>query len=138
MTTKTATTLSPIKRCHGSPNLKKRRLSSIATHRKQQMDLSLTVSTMLSSPKTITITCEKHFVSSIKLPDLVHDLFIEEQRRQTIVNIATLLRKVGDQMDERLQINNSSSSSSSLIDHVFGQRPITFTQCLSSIFRFFL
>ena len=103
MTTKTATTLSPIKRCHGSPNLKKRRLSSIATHRKQQMDLSLTIPTMLSSPKTITITCEKHFLSSIKLPDLVHDLFVEE-RRQTIVNIATLLRKVGDQMDERLQV----------------------------------
>ncbi|UJR33144.1 hypothetical protein I4U23_020601 [Adineta vaga] len=138
MTTKTATTLSPIKRCHGSPNLKKRRLSSISIHRKQQMNLSLSIPTMLSVPKTITVTYEKQILSSTQLPDLIHDIFIEQQRRETIVNIATILRKVGDQMDERLQINSSSSSSSSLIDHVFGQRSITLTHCLSCILHLFL
>jgi hypothetical protein len=85
MTTKTAITLSPIKRCHGSPNLKKRRLSSLLINRKQQMNLSFTTPTM-------------------KLPDLVNDILIEQQRRETIVNIATILRKVGDQMDEQLQV----------------------------------
>lgn len=46
-----------------------------------------------------TINCEKQ-----KLPDLLHDIFIEQQRRETIINIATILRKVGDQMDEQLQV----------------------------------
>jgi hypothetical protein len=81
MTTKTSITLSPIKRCYGSPNLKKRRLSS----RKQQINLSFTIPIM-------------------KLPDLVNDILIEQQRRETIVNIATILRNVGDQMDEQLQV----------------------------------
>ena len=81
MTTKTTITLSSIKRCYGSPNLKKRRLSS----RKQQM------------------TCPSP-IPRIKLPDLINDILIEQQRRETIVNIARILRKVGDQMDEELQV----------------------------------
>jgi hypothetical protein len=89
MTTKTTISLSPIKRCHGSPHLKKRRLSSLVTHRKQP--------TMNSLP---TITCEKQ----ISYPDLLQDILIEQQRRETIVNIANTLRKVGDQMDEQLQV----------------------------------
>ncbi len=104
MTTKTAITLSPIKRCHGSPNLKKRRLSSLLIHRRQQMNLSLTIPTMNSLPTIITVSCEKQILPTIKLPDLVNDILIEEQRRETIVNIATMLRKVGDQMDEQLQV----------------------------------
>jgi len=104
MTTKTAITLSPIKRCYGSPNLKKRRLSSLYTNRKQQTNLSLTIPTMNSIPTIITISCEKQISSSRKLPDLVNDILIEQQRRETIVNIANTLRKVGDQMDEQLQV----------------------------------
>jgi len=76
MTTKTTITLSPIKRCYTSPHLKRRRMTSISINRKHQM----------------------------KLPDLLHDIFIEQQRRDTIINIATILRKVGDQMDEQLQV----------------------------------
>jgi hypothetical protein len=76
MTTKTTITLSPIKRCYTSPHLKRRRMTSISTNRKHQM----------------------------KLPDLVHDICIEQQRRESIINIATILRKVGDQMDEQLQV----------------------------------
>jgi hypothetical protein len=83
MTTKTTISLSPIKRCHGSPHLKKRRLSSLVTHRKQP-----------------TMNCEKQ----ISYPDLLQDILIEQQRRETIVNIANTLRKVGDQMDEQLQV----------------------------------
>jgi hypothetical protein len=108
MTTKTAITLSPIKRCHGSPNLKKRRLSSsLYINRKQQTNLSLTLSTMNSFPTIITVSYEKQISSSsssTKLPDLVNDILIEQQRRETIINIATTLRKVGDQMDEQLQV----------------------------------
>jgi hypothetical protein len=91
MTTKTTISLSPIKRYHGSPNLKKRRQLSLLINRKQQMNLSL--------PK---VNYEKQI--SMKLPDLINDILIEEQRRETIVNIATILRKVGDQMDEQLQV----------------------------------
>ena len=100
MTTKTAITLSPIKRCYGSPNLKKRRLSSsLYINRKQQTNLSLTIPTMNSVPTIITVSYEKQI-----LPDLINDILIEQQRRETIVNIATTLRKVGDQMDEQLQV----------------------------------
>ncbi len=99
MTTKTAITLSPIKRCHGSPHLKKRRLGSL--HRKQPTKLSLTMPSMTTSSTLITVSCEKQNA----LPDLVHDILLEqEQRRETIVNIANTLRKVGDQMDEQLQV----------------------------------
>jgi hypothetical protein len=98
MTTKTTITLSPIKRCHGSPNLKKRRLSSLLINRKQQMNLSLTI------PTIMTVSCEKQILSSIKLPDLVNDILIDQQRQETIINIANILRKVGDQMDEQLQV----------------------------------
>jgi hypothetical protein len=105
MTTKTAITLSPIKRCHGSPNLKKRRLSSsLFINRKQQTNLSLTIPTMNSFPTIITVSYEKQISSSKKLPDLVNDILIEQQRREIIINIATTLRKVGDQMDEQLQV----------------------------------
>ena len=38
------------------------------------------------------------------MPDLVQDILIEQQRRKAIVNIATTLRKVGDQMDEQFQV----------------------------------
>jgi hypothetical protein len=97
MTTKTTINLSPIKRCHGSANLKKRRLLSFVNHRKQQMNVSLS---MNSSPTIIKISCEKH----ILLPDLIQDIFFEQQRRETIVQIANTLRKVGDQMDEQIQV----------------------------------
>ncbi|CAF1482524.1 unnamed protein product [Adineta steineri] len=66
------------------------------------------------------------------LPDLVNDIYIEEQQRQeTIINIAILLRKVGDQIDEQFHINNTSSSSSN-------QRIMTFMNCLSHVLSFFL
>lgn len=41
---------------------------------------------------------------SPSIPDLVQDILIEQQRREAIVNIATTLRKVGDQLDEQLQV----------------------------------
>jgi hypothetical protein len=89
MTTKTTINLSPIKRCHGSANSKKRR------------QLSLINKTNLPSMKSLPIiTCEQR----ILLPDLIHDIFVEQQRRETIVQIAKTLRKVGDQMDEQLQV----------------------------------
>ncbi|CAF1331953.1 unnamed protein product [Adineta steineri] len=136
MTTKTTITLSPIKRCHGSPNLKKRRLTSLSIHRKQQMNLILPLPTINSSSTILTVSCDKQIMPSIQLPDLINDIVIEQQqRREMIVNIATILRKVGDQVDEQLQINNTSSLS---IDHIFNQRTITFVHCLSCILRFFL
>ncbi|CAF0957357.1 unnamed protein product [Adineta steineri] len=136
MTTKTTITLSPIKRCHGSPNLKKRRLTSLSIHRKQQMNLTLPIPTINSSSTILTVSCDKQIMPSIQLPDLINDIVIEQQqRREMIVNIATILRKVGDQVDEQLQINNTSSLS---IDHIFNQRTITFVHCLSCILRFFL
>jgi hypothetical protein len=89
MTTKTTINLSPIKRCHGSANLKRRR------------PLSLVNKTNISSMNSLSIiSCEKQ----ILLPDLIHDIFIEQQRRETIVQIANTLRKVGDQMDEQFQV----------------------------------
>jgi hypothetical protein len=125
MTTKTTITLSPIKRCYTSPNLKNRRMIS----RKYQTNLSLTIPNMISSPTTITVSCEKQN----NLPDLLNDVFIEQQRRKTIVHIATILRKVGDQMNEQLQVTSSSSS-----NQIFGQRTTTFVYCLSHVLRFFL
>ncbi|CAF0847157.1 unnamed protein product [Rotaria sordida] len=138
MTTKTTITLSPIKRYQGSINLRKRRQTYSLINRKQQMNLSLTTVSIMNSLSTniTTISCEKEILSSMNLPDLVNDILIEQQRRETIVNIATILRKVGDQIDEQLQINNTSSSSS--IDHIFGQRTITFIYGLCHVLRFFL
>jgi hypothetical protein len=49
------------------------------------------------------------------LPDLVNDLFIEQQQRETIITIARILRKVGDQMDEQLQVRIFSSKNNFLI-----------------------
>jgi late competence protein required for DNA uptake (superfamily II DNA/RNA helicase) len=98
MTTKTTIILSPIKRCYTSPNLKKRRITSILINRKYQTNFSLTI------PTIITVSCEKQNLSSNHLPDLLNDLLIEQQRRETIINIATILRKVGDQMDEQLKV----------------------------------
>ena len=92
----TTISLSPIKRCYTSPNLKKRRAT---TNRKHQTSLSLTIPRMISLPTTITVSYGKQ-----NLPDLLNDIFIEQQRRETIVNIANRLRKVGDQMDEQLQV----------------------------------
>jgi hypothetical protein len=83
MATKTTIISSPIKRCYRSPNLKRRRITS---------------------PTVITVSCEKQILLSKNLPDLLNDILIEQQRRKTIVNIATILRKVGDQMDEQLQV----------------------------------
>ena len=84
MTTKTTINLSPIKRCHGSAYLKKRRLMTSINHRKHQQ--------IIHSP-------------SISLPDLLQDIHLEQQqRRETIIYMANLLRKVGDQMDEQLQV----------------------------------
>lgn len=86
MTTKTSITYSPIKRCHGSSNLRKRRLSSVVINRKPIM------------------ICEKQRI----LPDIVHDILIkQQQQRETIVNIANTLRKVGDQIDQQLQVRFS-------------------------------
>lgn len=82
MTTKTTINLSPIKRCHGSAYLKKRRLMISINHRKPQL--------IHSSP--------------ISLPDLLRDIHLEQQRRETIIHTANLLRKVGDQIDEQLQV----------------------------------
>ncbi|CAF1088832.1 unnamed protein product [Rotaria sordida] len=136
MTTKTTITLSPIKRCNTSPNLQKRRITSILTHRKYQTNLSLTISNMISSPKTtIIVSDEQKNLSINNLPDLVNDILIEQQQRQqTINNIAITLRKISDQIDEKLQINNNNLSS----NHIFGQRTMTFIYCLSHILRFFL
>ena len=99
MTTRTTVTLSPIKRCATSPHLRKRRWSS---NRKHQTCLTLPL------PATITVTYRRHHSADTPLPDLVNDVLIEHQRRETIVRIATLLRKVGDQMDERLQVIRSN------------------------------
>jgi hypothetical protein len=104
MTTKTTITLSPIKRCYTSPNLKKRRITSILANRKHQMNLSLSLPSAISSPTTITVSCEKQNLPSNNLPDLLNDIIIDQQRRKTVLNIATILRKVGDQMDEQLQV----------------------------------
>lgn len=100
MTTKTTITLSPIKRCHTSPNLKKRRITSILTNRKYQTKLSLTLPYTISSPTTMTIVYEKQH----NLPDIVNDVLIQQQRREAIHAIATMLRKVGDQIDDQLQV----------------------------------
>lgn len=54
---------------------------------------------MIPSLTRITITYEKQ-----NLPDLVNDVLIEQQRRQNVNNIAQILRKVGDQIDEQLQV----------------------------------
>lgn len=143
MTTKTTITLSPIKRCSTSPHLKKRRLTSIMIHRKHQTCWPLSPST------TMTIDYLKPNPLSPSIPDLVQDILIEQQRREAIVNIATTLRKVGDQLDEQLQvisftrsdvsdwflfaslqINKPCTSSS--------QRSTTFVYCLSHVLRFFL
>ncbi|CAF1654411.1 unnamed protein product [Adineta ricciae] len=68
------------------------------------------------------------------LPDLLSDIYLERRQRQdTIVNIAKSLRKVGDQLDEQLQIRSSSSS-----DCIFGQGTIVFLTCLSHVLRLFL
>ena len=98
MTTKTTITLSPIKRCYGSTHLRKRRSLFFLINRKQQMHLSLTI------PTIIAVSCEQQIISLRKLPDLIHNAFIEHQRRETIIHIATILRKVGDQVDEQLQV----------------------------------
>ncbi|CAF2674372.1 unnamed protein product [Rotaria sp. Silwood2] len=136
MTTKTTITLSPIKRCYTSPNLQKRCITSIVTHCKYQTNLSLPIPNMISLPSpttTITVSCERKNLSTNNLPDLVNDILIEEQQRETIKNIAITLRKISDQIDEQIQINNSLSS-----NHIFAQRTITFIHCLSHILRFFL
>ncbi|CAF0986344.1 unnamed protein product [Rotaria sp. Silwood1] len=105
MTTKTTITLSPIKRCNTSPNLQKRRITSILTHRKYQTNLSLPISNMISSPTTtITVSCERKNLSTNNLPDLVNDILIDQQRRETITNIALTLRKISDQIDEQIQV----------------------------------
>ena len=83
MTTKTTITLSPSKRFSPSPHLRRRRLSN--------------------NRKAILLNKPNRYISA--LPDLVQDIFIEQQRRESIVNIANILRKVGDQMDEQLQVN---------------------------------
>ncbi|CAF3520003.1 unnamed protein product [Rotaria socialis] len=135
MTTKTTITLSPIKHCYTSPNLKKRRITSISTYRKYQTNLSLTLPHMILSSTAISVCCEQQNISTHNLPDLLNDIFIEQQRRETINTIATILRKVGDQIDDHLRTVNNSSSSS---DHRFGQRTIKIINCLSHILRFFL
>lgn len=108
MTTKTTITLSPIRRPYTSPKLKKRRMSSILTNRRHQTNFSLLI------PTTITVSCEKQ-----NLPDLVHDCLVEQQRRETITNIAAMLRRVGDQMDERLQVTKFAQENQFLIFHLF-------------------
>jgi hypothetical protein len=109
MTSKTTMTFSPIKRCATSPTMKRRRFSSIGTQRKYQSNLPS------SRSMTITIDCVQQSSLSSIVPDLVHDIIIEQQRRQTIVDIACLLRKVGDQIDERAQVNKDDTSMNSLI-----------------------
>lgn len=107
MTTKTTITLSPIKRCHNNTNhTRKRRLSSLLiNNRQRQIDLSLTIPIEMNSlPTKITVSCEKQIIPSSKLPDLVNDIFMEQQRRETIVNIAHILRQVGDQIDEQFKV----------------------------------
>ena len=79
-------------------------MSMHINNRKHQTNLLLTISKMISSPTTITVSCIKQDSTSTNLPDLVNDILIEHQRRETIINIATILRKVGDQMDEQLQV----------------------------------
>ncbi|CAF0868034.1 unnamed protein product [Adineta steineri] len=121
MTTKTTITLSPIKRCHGSPNLKKRRLTSLSIHRKQQMNLILPIPTINSSSTILTVSCDKQIMPSIQLPDLINDIVIEQQqRREMIVNIATILRKVGDQVDEQLQVMIFKNKYLSINSHSYG------------------
>ena len=85
MTTKTSISLSPFKR---SPNSKKRRFS--LTYRTRQQN------------KMLTPTYEK----TTQLPDLLQDIFIEQQRKETIVHIAHILRNIGDDIDQQLQVNH--------------------------------
>ncbi|CAF5110538.1 unnamed protein product, partial [Rotaria magnacalcarata] len=103
MTTKTTITLSPIKRCYTSPNLKKRRITSISTYREYQTNVSLTLPCMILSSTAISVCCEQQNISTHNLPDLLNDIFIEQQRRETINTIVTILRKVGDQIDDHLR-----------------------------------
>lgn len=105
MTTKTTISLSPIKRRHGSTSLRKRRISSSLLNRTQQMNLFLSIPTIHSQSTIITVYCEKQTMPSTVLPDLVNDIVIEHQRREAIVNIASILRKVGDQMDEKFNVS---------------------------------
>ncbi|UJR14039.1 hypothetical protein I4U23_001036 [Adineta vaga] len=89
-----------------------------------------------SSPSHLKKRHTLPMLTNGNLPDLLNDIFIEQQQRQkTIVNIATLLRKVGDQMDEQLQINNNVIS---LDDCIFGQGTLIFITCVSHVLRFFL
>lgn len=94
MTTKTTITLSPIKRSsYGCNSIKKRRL---LIHRQQQQ-----INIFYSIPRINFNYAEQ---STALLPDIVNDIIIEQQRKETIMNIATILRKVGDQVDEQLQV----------------------------------
>lgn len=106
MTTKTTINLSPIKRCHGSVYLKKRRLLTLINHRKP-----LTLPTMNTDGNSTT-----------SLPDLLRDIHLEQQRRENLVHIANLLRKIGDQMDEQLQVRTN-------------ERIILFERLIACIFR---
>ncbi|CAF1503816.1 unnamed protein product [Adineta steineri] len=95
---------------------------------------TITLSSNLKKRCMISILTNQSSIVNYKkqnLPDLVNDIYIEEQQRQeTIINIAILLRKVGDQIDEQFHINNTSSSSN--------QRIMTFMNCLSHVLSFFL
>ena len=132
MTTKTSINFSPMKRrCHGSPNFKKRRLASLLTQQ-QLTDLTFTLSYPHPLPTTITIRCNTSTLSSaVKLPDLLHDILMEQQqRRETIVNIAATLRKVGDQMDEQLQVIRSRSPSCKYLSSPFIENESFLLRCL--------
>jgi hypothetical protein len=112
MTTKTSITLSPKKRRgQGSPNLKKRRSASSSFIQQQQLSthLSLILFTRPSCPAMITISCRKGIVASTPLPDLLRDIVIDE-RQEMIVSVATQLRKVGDQLEEDLQVIRDDST----------------------------
>ncbi|CAF0946488.1 unnamed protein product [Didymodactylos carnosus] len=93
-----------------SSSSKNYNLSRIKNNRRKQQSI------MLCSP-TVTITCQKLLYpesrQEIILPDLILDIVNEQKRQSSIQNVAEMLRKVGDELDDRLNKTSSSSSSSS-------------------------
>lgn len=102
MTTKTLSTFSPLKRrYHGSLSLKKRRhLSSIH----QLGDLSLILSKCCSFPTTITI----HYQSKSHINFFKESVMMDKQH-EDIVNIAYQLRKIADELDERISVRTENN-----------------------------
>ncbi|CAF0722971.1 unnamed protein product [Didymodactylos carnosus] len=119
---------------------KKYNWSRIRINRRKQQQQSI----MLYSP-TVTITCQKLLCpeqqQQIILPDLITDIYKEQKRQSSIQSVAGMLRKVGDELDDRLQKTippsrssypSSSSVSIQIIqyENLILQYVISFTQLL--------